>query len=149
MDLNTKDLLSLDLERSYLKRLEDDNYEFSLIEIGKMSDSRLEMVDFPPVMRKVRSFIDALGNYLDIRENDIVRLDANMMDCVEIRFASRHDIKVNLYVEERQSLIDGIVEPDYDENEMYFTYKHNNRRRIMHGTMDKMIEALKEVLKDA
>ena len=148
MILNSKELLSLDLENSYLNRLEEDNYEFSLIEIGRMSSTRLESVDLPPVMKKVRTLIDSLGSYLDIRENDVVRLDANMIDCVEIRFASRRDIKVNLYVEEKQECYERISTPDFDEDEMYFTYKKNNRRRIMHGTMDKMIAELKAVLND-
>ncbi len=148
MIFNSKELLALDLENSYLNRLEEDNYEFSLVEIGKMSSARLESVDLPPVMRKVRTLIDSLGGYLDIRENDVVRLDANMVDCVEIRFAARRDIKVNLYVENKTIPYEGIVRPDFDEDEMYFTYKKNNRRRIMHGTMDNMIAELKAVLND-
>lgn len=148
MILNSKDLLLLDLESSYLNRLEEDNYEFSLMEIGRVSSERLERSSLPPVMKKVRKLIDNLGGYLDIRENDVVRLDANMMDCVEIRFASRHDIKVNLYVEEKEEIYERISTLDFDEDEMYFTYKKNNRRRIMHGTMDKMIAELKAVLND-
>lgn len=149
MIYNSSDILDLDLESTYLKRLEDDNYEFSLVEIGKLSPSRLENVGLPPVMRKVKSLIDSLGGYLDIRENDVVRLDANMMDCVEIRFAARSDIKVNIYVEERVTPFEGIQVPDYDEDEMYFSYKQNNRRKIMHGTMNSMIEELKAVLHDS
>lgn len=148
MIFNSNELLSLDLENSYLKRLEEDNYEFSLMEISKMSSVRLENIDLPPVLKKVRSLIDGLGSYLDIREDDVVRLDANMVDCVEIRFAARRDIKVNLYVEAKEDLYEGIEMPDYDQDEMYFTYKKNNRRRIMHGTMEKMITELKAVLND-
>lgn len=148
MILNSKEILTLDLENSYLNRLEEDNYEFSLIEISKMSSARLESVELPPVMKKVRTLIDGLGGYLDIRENDVVRLDANMMDCVEIRFAARRDIKVNLYIEEKHDVYERMDAPDFDENEMYFSYKKDNRRRIMHGTMDKMIKELKDVLND-
>ena len=149
MIYNSSDILDLDLENAYLKMLENDNYEFSLVEIGKLSPSRLENVGLPPVMRKVKSLIDGLGDYLDIRENDVVRLDANMMDCVEIRFSARRDIKVNLYVEEKVPPFEGIQVPDYDEDEMYFSYKQNNRRKIMHGTMKSMIEELKAVLHDS
>ena len=149
MIYNSSDILDLDLENSYLKMLENDNYEFSLVEIGKLSPSRLENVGLPPVMRKVKSLIDGLGDYLDIRDNDVVRLDANMMDCVEIRFSARRDIKVNLYVEERVPPFEGIQVPDYDEDEMYFSYKQNNRRKIMHGTMNSMIEEIKAVLHDS
>ena len=137
------------MEATYLRRLEDDNYEFSLMEIEKMSSSRLETVGFPPVMKKVRQLIDGLGVCLDIRREDIVRLDANMNDCVEIRFASRRDIKVNLYVEDKESPFEDYRKADYDEDEMYFSYKHNNRRRIMHGTMERMIEELKLVLNES
>lgn len=148
MIFNSTDLIDLDLKSAYLNRLEDDNYEFSLIEIGRMSSARLENVGLPPVMKKVKELIDGLGTLLDIREDDIVRLDGNMTDCVEIRFKSRKDIKVNLYVEEKPHLFEGLVEPEYDEDEMYFTYKKDNRRRIMHGTMEKMITELKAVLND-
>ena len=71
------------------------------------------------------------------------------MDCVEIRFSARRDIKVNLYVEERVLPFEGIQVPDYDEDEMYFSYKQNNRRKIMHGTMNSMIEEIKAVLHDS
>lgn len=149
MIYNSKNILDLDLEASYLRRLEDDNYEFSLMEIGKMSSSRLENVGLPPVMKKVKSLIDGLGEYLDIRDDDVIRLDANMMDCIEIRFASRKDIKVNLYIEEELFILEDYPKVDIDEDEMYFTYKHNNRRKIMHGTMSRMIEELKAVLHDS
>lgn len=148
MIYNSTELVDLDLGTAYLNRLEDNNYEFSLIEIGRMSAARLENVSLPPVMKKVKELIDRLGNQLDIREDDVIRLDGNMTDCVEIRFNARKDIKVNLYVEERKGLYEGLIEPYFDEDEMYFTYKKNNRRRIMHGTMEKMITELKAVLND-
>lgn len=147
--INNSILLDLDLGATYLRRLEDDNYEFSLMEIGRMSSSRLENVGLPPVMKKVKMLIEGLGDFLDIREDDVIRLDANMMDCVEIRFASRKDIKVNLYVEECRHILEDYPMIDIDEDEMYFTYKHNNRRKIMHGTMVRMIEELKTVLHDS
>lgn len=149
MILNSKELFDFDLKATYLKRLEDDNYEFSLMEIGKMSSSRLETVDFHPVMKKVKYLIDGLGECLDIRGEDVVRLDANMMDCVEIRFAARKDIKVNLYVEDKKPPFEDFYYVDYDEDEMYFSYKQNNRRRIMHGTMERMIEELKLILNES
>ncbi len=148
MIYNSTELIDIDLSTAYLDRLENDNYEFSLMEIGKMSASRLESVSLPLVMKKVKELIDGLGTLLDIREDDIVRLDGNMADCVEIRFKARKDIKVNLYVEERQNMYEGILEPEFDTDEMYFTYKKNNCRRIMHGTMEKMIAELKLVLND-
>lgn len=148
MIFNSTDLIDLDLKSAYLNRLEDDNYEFSLIEISRMSAARLENVGLPPVMKKVKSLIDGLGTLLDIREDDIVRLDGNMTDCVELRFKARKDIKVNLYVEEKPQLFKELVESEYDDDEMYFTYKKDNRRRIMHGTMEKMITELKAVLND-
>lgn len=149
MIYNSDILQELDLNMTYLRLREEDNYEFSLMEISKMSPYRLDLVDLPPVMSKVRRLILGLGDCLDVREDDVVRLDSNMMDCVEIRFASRRDIKVNLYVENREIPIEGIAEPNSDEDEMYFTYMRDNRRMIMHGTMDKMIEELKIVLYEA
>lgn len=145
---NCNKVLDLDLNMTYLRLREKDNYEFSMMEISRLSPYRLELVELPPVLKKVRRLIEGLGDYLDVREEDVVKLDANMMDCVEIRFAARSDIKVNLYVENRKTAIEGISEPDYDEDEMYFSYKKDNRRMIMHGTMDKMIEKLKVVLHD-
>lgn len=149
MIYNSIDILNLDLDSTYLKRLENDNYIFSMKEISKLSKRRLESVELPLVLRKVRTLIDGLGDYLDIREDDYVSLDPNMMDCVEVRFSARSDIKVNLYIENRNTLVKEIVEPDFDEDEMYFTYKRNNRRVIMHGSMVKMIEELKAVLNGA
>ena len=131
-----------------LQLIKKDNYEFSMLEVSRLSQYRLEFVELSPVLKKVRQLIEGLGDYLDVREEDVVKLDANMKDCVEIRFAARRDIKVNLYVENKKTPIEGISEPDYDEDEMYFTYKKENRRMIMHGTMDKMIEKLKDVLHD-
>lgn len=148
MIFNSGDILNLNLDRDYLKRLENDNYVFSMKEISKLSPTRLESVGLSPVLRKVKTLIDGLGSYLDIREDDFVTLDPNMMDCVEVRFSSRSDIKVNLYVEEKKVLIEDIAEADYDEDEMYFTYKQENRRIIMHGTMVKMMDELKIVLND-
>lgn len=146
MIYNNVNIINLDLGAAYLKRLKDDNYEFSLMEIDRLSSTRLQNVTLPPVMKKVKCLIDGLGEYLDIREDDVVRLDINMKDCVEIRFASRRDVKVNLYIEDRTLPFEDLQEPDYDEDEMYFSYKQNNRRCIMHGTMERMIEALKQVL---
>ena len=148
MIYNSNIVQELDLNMTYLRLREKDNYEFSMMEISRLSPYRLELVELPPVLSKVRRLIESLGDYLDVREEDVVKLDANMMDCVEIRFAARSDIKVNLYVESKKTSIEGISEPDYDEDEMYFTYKKDNRRMIMHGTMDKMIEKLKAVLHD-
>lgn len=148
MIYNSNIVQELDLNMTYLRLRENDNYEFSMMEISRLSPYRLELVELPPVLSKVRRLIEGLGDYLDVREEDVVKLDANMMDCVEIRFAARSDIKVNLYVESKKTSIEGISEPDYDEDEMYFTYKKDNRRMIMHGTMDKMIEKLKAILHD-
>lgn len=149
MIYNSNNILDLDLWGTYLRRLEEDNYEFSLMEIGRMSSCRLDNVELPPVMKKVKTLIDSLGDYLDIREDDVIRLDANMVNCVEIRFASRKDIKVNLYVEEKVQPFEDYPVVGIDEDEMYFTYKQNNRRKIMHGTMVRMIEELKTVLHDS
>lgn len=148
MIFNDDKIVDLDLNATYLQVIKKDNYEFSMMEISRLSQYRLESVELSPVLRKVRKLIEGLGDYLDIREEDVVKLDANVKDCVEIRFAARRDIKVNLYVESKKAPIEGISEPDYDEDEMYFTYKIDNRRMIMHGTMDKMIEKLKAVLHD-
>ena len=148
MKFNCQSVPDLDLASTYLKLLEEDNYQFSLVEIAKMSSTRLEDIDLQPVMSKVKSLIDELGNYLDIREDAVVRLDANMMNCVEILFSSRRDVKVNLYISNRTYPYMDLPEPDFDEDEMYFTYKQNNRRRIMHGTMADMIKELKKVLRD-
>lgn len=146
MIYNNEDILSLDLDSAYLKRLENNNYVFSMKEISRLSPTRLDAIGLPPVLKKVKTLIDGLGDYLDIRENDIVRLDPNMMDCIEVRFSARRDIKVNLYVEVDKGLIEDIEEVDFDEDEMYFTYKQNDNRIIMHGTMIKMIDELKAVL---
>lgn len=148
MIYNSDKVVDLDLNATYLQLIKKDNYEFSMMEISRLSQYRLEFVELSPVLKKVRQLIEGLGDYLDVREEDVVKLDANMKDCVEIRFAARRDIKVNLYVENKKTPIEGISEPDYDEDEMYFTYKKENRRMIMHGTMDKMIEKLKDVLHD-
>lgn len=123
MIYNSNKVSDLDLNMTYLHLREKENYEFSMMEISRLSPNRLELVESPPVLRKVRCLIEGLGNYLDVREEDVVKLDANMMDCVEIRFAARSDIKVNLYIESRMTSMEGISEPDYDEDEMYFTYK--------------------------
>ena len=148
MIYNSDKVVDLDLNATYLQLIKKDNYEFSMMEVSRLSQYRLEFVELSPVLKKVRQLIEGLGDYLDVREEDLVKLDANMKDCVEIRFAARRDIKVNLYVENKKTPIEGISEPDYDEDEMYFTYKKENRRMIMHGTMDKMIEKLKDVLHD-
>lgn len=148
MIYNSDKVVDLDLNATYLQLIKKDNYEFSMMEVSRLSQYRLEFVELSPVLKKVRQLIEGLGDYLDVREEDVVKLDANMKDCVEIRFAARRDIKVNLYVENKKTPIEGISEPDYDEDEMYFTYKKENRRMIMHGTMDKMIEKLKDVLHD-
>lgn len=148
MIYNSDKVVDLDLNATYLQLIKKDNYESSMMEISRLSQYRLEFVELSPVLKKVRQLIEGLGDYLDVREEDVVKLDANMKDCVEIRFAARRDIKVNLYVENKKIPIEGISEPDYDEDEMYFTYIKENRRMIMHGTMDKMIEKLKDVLHD-
>ena len=139
---------SLDLKSEYFNHLKENNYSLSLIEISKMSPSRLEKVEIPLVLKKVKQLIDGLGAYLDIQEDDVIRLDANMMDCVEIRFSTRNDIKVNLYVNDYGPSIEGITQVDYDDDEMYFTFIQKNRRKIMHGTMDQMIDELKTILND-
>lgn len=148
MIFNCDTIPDLDLLSSYLKQLEYDNYLISLMEIKKMSSTRLDMVDLPPVIKKVKRLINELGTLLDIREDDIIRLDANMMNCVEIRFSARKDIKVNLYVEREEPGVEGIDEVMFDVDEMYFSYIHNRRRRIMHGTMSQMIMELKTILNE-
>lgn len=148
MNNNSEDYPLFKIGEDYYQTLKDDNLCYSMLEIQKMSSTRLVSVDVPDVIRKVKFLIDSLDSCLDIRAEDVIRLDTNMPDCVEVRFSARKDIKVNVYVENDKLEFDGIPQPDYDEDEMYLSYKQNNRRCIRHGSMLDMVKALKDILNE-